>query len=377
MSIPRSLQLWIPLFAGLLVTAPSVATPPIKNNAAAAFKKHLPYRQYQPLGKTAIGILAGDANSIINLEGRSGPPDHMGFSQDGLSYRWVYVEVQGNARITNLKVPVDKGQTKVLYPALDMASPNTVKRFGAGAFNLVQVEVNDGQGSPVNDSFVATNIKVLDGSEAYPLKVAEVLERLRKDYAKSQTKRNADIDKAMSGLQKTALGNRKPNGKRQQKDRMYVTWMTNNDTLEVRFLSEISNGYYYYVEGGAPIRPFPLPVPPNKNGKFPPRPLPPKAVPNALPKPGNVAPVQAKPGPVVPQARPQPGGIAPPPRFKVKVGTTFGVTLGNVYTVSKAGKITASNPIEIQPFQQVIAPPPAVGFPVDPPALPVLPRPKQ
>ena len=89
-----------------------------------------------------------------------------------------------SAIITNLQVPTgDKGQVKV-YPRLNMANPKTVKHWGVkNPYTLVEVEVNDGDGSPAGDSFVASNVKVLEGTKEYPLKVAEAVAEVSKRYA--------------------------------------------------------------------------------------------------------------------------------------------------------------------------------------------------
>ena len=54
-----------------------------------------------------------------------------------------------------------------------------------------EVTVNDGLGSPPEDSFVATDIKVLDGTPDYPLKVAEVIAAMKKRHAEYLTAKDA------------------------------------------------------------------------------------------------------------------------------------------------------------------------------------------
>ncbi len=231
------------------------ASPPLKESASKR-KGYLPYRKYQPLGAKATGIMVGAAQPVLSTEGRSGPPDQLCFSQDGCSYRWVYVEAQGKPRIRNLKVPVGKGQSTVLYPTLDMASPKTVARWGVKPFTLVEVEVNDGQGSPKNDSFVATDFKVLEGSKEYPLKVAEVIVRLKKDYADYCDRNKKAIENGMKEAQRKPATITKSTGPREKRELMYVTWRNSDNTLQVKFRSKITDGQYYYVEGGA-FQPFP------------------------------------------------------------------------------------------------------------------------
>src|SRR5262249_2526657 len=113
----------------------------------------------------------------------------------------------------------------------------------------------------------------------------------------------------------------------------------------VRFQTKLSDGHYYFVEGGA--RPFPLPVP---DKKLPPPPAAGGAGPQAAPQP--------PPGPV--------------PFRKIRVGTTFGIEFGRAYGFNKDGKLLQTLRRPVTSFQQVQAPPPGVGRP-----NPVLPLPPQ
>jgi hypothetical protein len=147
------------------------ADEPIKDRAG-----FIPHRKHEPLKGTAVGILLYDAQPVLHSEGRSGPADQLCFSTGGNSYRWVYVPATEKPRITNLRVPVgDKENAQfVVFPALDMASPRNVAPWGITShYTLVEVEVNNGLGSPKNDSFVATKMKSLgvkdiQGSSANP-----------------------------------------------------------------------------------------------------------------------------------------------------------------------------------------------------------------
>lgn len=349
-------MLWL-AFAACTTLSPALADEPaetvVKNG-----KSYLPYRKYQALPGKAIGVLVSDAQPVLSTEGRSGPNNELCFSHDGCSYRWVYVpDVSGQPMIRNLQVPIGNGQ-KHLYGALNLASPPSVKPFGVRTlFTLVEVEVNQGDGSPVNDSFVATRFKVLDGNKQYPLKVADVIKRVRKHYADWCKSRSKEIDAAMMAAQKKALKKQKADGPRRKEDLMYVTWMTKENTLQIRFRTKLSDGHYRFVEGGAG-RPRPLPLPPRPIKRKPPA--------------GGAA-VPAQP----PRIAPGGAGAAfppPPPRFRRKVGTTFGVEFGRMYVISKEGKIVRTERLSFASFQQTTNALPLGGpRPVDPVPLP--PRP--
>jgi hypothetical protein len=309
----------------------------------------LPRQKHMPLGGKVVGLLVSEPQPVLSAEGRSGPPDELCFACGGVSYRWVYVSVQGQAPITNLQVPVgEKGDQKQVYPALDLARLRLVGNWGVKEpYTLVEVTVNGGAGSPATDSFVATEIKVVEGTAEYPLKAVTVVTDLRKRYAAFLKDKARDLDREMGEAQKKALKDRKPTGPREQSDLMFLTWMPKTKTLVAHFRTKVSDGAYTFVQGGARPGPFPLPPPPLPPGKG-----------------GGQAPA------------PPPGGARqppPPPNFRVKVGTTFGVEFGMAYEVSKEGKLLHSEVLPFQAFQVELPPPPAVGRPVP---LPVPPAPR-
>jgi hypothetical protein len=321
---------------------------PIKDRAG-----FIPNRKYEPLKGTAVGILLYDGQPVLAAEGRFGPADQLVFSRDGCSYRWVYVPVNGKAQIKDLRVPVgDKENTQFkVFPALDMARPTTVAGGGVTAkYSLVEVEVNDGLGSPRGDSFVATRMKVLDGSRQYPLEVAKVIKQLQSRYATHVQEQSKAIEAALAQAQKKALNDAKPTGPREQSQLMYVTWMPDSNQLRVHFRTKITDGKYTFVEIGPKFPKFPLPPPP----------LPPKGAEKAP---------QAQPAPAVPApiARQRPLG------GRFKTGTSFGIEFGVAYDVDREGKVVRTQVLGFEPFEQRLPPPPQIGPRPRPIPLPVPP----
>jgi hypothetical protein len=321
--------------AALAVTAcTALADPPETVKDRAGF---LPQRKQQPLKGTAVGVLVSNPQPVLNLEGRSGPADSYCFSADGNSYRWVYVPTLEMPQITNLQVPVgDKGEKRT-YPALNMANPRGVVLWGIKApYAMVRVQVNSGEGSPAGDSFVATEMKQLDGTPEFPLKVVDVIQDLKKRYAGHVQEHDKAINEAMDAAQKKAIQDRQATGPREKQEVMYVTWLTGPKRLRVHFRTRLTDGEYKYAEGGIRPRPVPLPV---KDQRIQPPP--------------------------------------PPPRFpKVRYGTTFGVEFGMAYEVSKKGDVVGTAVLPPEGFQQNLPVPPRIlpprGGPVRlPPAPPV------
>jgi hypothetical protein len=320
-------------FAALAALPAGLADPPAEDlfKDRASF---IPQRKHEPLKGTAVGILLYDGQPVLSTEGRSGPADQLCFARGNTSYRWVYVPTQGQAQITNLRVPVgDKGEFQT-YAALDMARPKSVTPWGITTkFTLVQVEVNNGAGSPMNDSFVATSIKNLEGTSDYPLKVEKVVAELKERYQTFVKEKAKEIESALGEAKKKSLKDRPATGPREQAQLMYLTWMPESKTLRANFRTTISDGAYTTVQQGGPIRKFPLPPQPGGKGPFLPQAF------NAFPPP------------------------PPPDGFRtVKVGTTFGIEFGMAYEVSREGTLLRSQMLPFESFQRELRMP--VGRPL-------------
>jgi hypothetical protein len=322
------------LIAALAATVPAFAVPAPaekKSDTIADQENFIPQRKHMAVAGKIIGVLVADPQAVLSTEGRSGPLDELCIGWNGGSYRWVYVPVKEKAMIQNLQVPLPDGKLKA-YPSLSMANPANVKPWGIETpYALVEVEINDGAGSPVNDSFVATKMRKLDESKEYPLQVAKVIGELRKKYETLLSDRQKDLDAAMDEAATKLLKDRKPTGPREKSTIMFVTWMPEPEKLVVRFRTTITDGEYKYGNGiNIELRPVPLPPGPPQGGPAPPR------LPNGL-----------------------------------RYGTQFGITVGAQFEVSKTGKIDGMKTLESKSFSKELPPPPAFrGRPVPLPVLP-------
>jgi hypothetical protein len=317
-------------------------------------KAYIPNRKQAAIPGKTIGILLTDGQPILSTEGRSGPADQLVFSAGGNSYRWVYVPTQDNPMITNLQVPVgDKGE-KAVYAALNLANPRSVLPWAVTQpYALVEIEVNTGRGSPAGDSFVATDIKVIENTKNYPLKVAEVVKQVKALYEEYLSTEKGAIDKALKDAGEKALNGKPATGPRERKDLMYLTWMPDSSSVRVHFRTTISDGAYQNVNVGDPrVPPFKLPPPPLKVP-------PPKVVP---PLEGAVAFIEPQEFVV---------RVAPPKGFAVKTGTTFGIEFGRAYIVNVKGEVTGTETLAIESFTQQLNPPPGIPGPIGPRPVPL------
>jgi hypothetical protein len=343
------LLLTLPVAALALHAAPAPLTTDEKVKDRQTF---IPHRKYQSLSGKVVGVLVGDVRAKMGHEGRSGPPDAMGFSAGGNSYRWVYVPVAERPLITNLRVHVgEKGDRTQVFPSLSMANPQTVAAWGvAGPFALVEVEVNGGQGAPAEEGFVATKMTRLDRNARYPLDLPRVVEQLQKRYATWKADHSRELDAAMAAAQRKTLKDRKPTGPRETTELFYITWLPESERVSVRFRTTVTDGAYQFGGGGPFDRPRPLPLPP--------------------------APV-----PPIRRGAARPPALQPPPPPRefpqVRFGTTFGIEYGLAYEVNKEGNVVKTLTLAPESFQKELPLPPGIRpiRPVDPlPPLRLPPR---
>ncbi len=317
------------LAAVVALTAAPVPTSTPPDTPATDPAKFVPTRTYTARDGTVVGVLVADAMPVMSRDGRSSQADAIAFSRDGGSYNWLYVPVEANPQITNLQVRVGpKGGTTVVFPKLSMASPKTTAAWGVSEkFTLVEVTVNDGQGAPADEAFVASAVKVVEGTKAYPLKANEVVTAAREQFGKFTAAIKKDLADAMAKSQKAALNDEAPSGKVKTEELLHVTWLPADEQLAVTFLVKQSDGAWKKGGGGANL---------DDGLRDPP----------ALPvKPGGGA-----------QIAPP-----PPPRDDTGVtwGTGFGVEYGRTYVYSKDGKLVKTVTLAPTAFKLDL-PPPAV-----------------
>jgi hypothetical protein len=294
----------------------------------------IPKRKFQELPGKVVGVLVSDVAAVMGADGRSGPPDALGFSRDRQSYRWIYVVDEQTPLITNLQVEVgtDKERAKAIYPSLSMANAKQVQRWKIKAqYSLVEVEVNDRKGSPSGEAFVATQMKVLDGSQQYGLVVERAIADARDRYALFEKDQAQEHQAAMLKVQKAALKEKKPTGPRTKTTLLYLTWLSEKNLLEISFVTSLRDGAFEtrILEGDGG-RPRPLPLPPR------------------------------------PPARPeefQDNALIPPPppppfRQEITTGTAFGIDYARVYQYSQQGKLVGTRTAAATSFQQELNAPP-------------------
>jgi hypothetical protein len=294
--------------AWAVLMGPAAAAEPAADSEKAR-EAFVPERKYAPLPGKVVGVLAAGNPNLLANEGRKGPADALCFSTDGTSYRWVYVPVPKKPIIGGLLVPVgEKGDTKKRFDSLSLASPKTVGRWGVTEpYSLVEVEVNGGLGGPADESFVGTQMKVLDGTKEYPLKTAEVIAELGKRYQKYVQDQQKAIDKGLADARQALPKDREPAGKPEPAELLYATWLPQTQTLRVVFQTRVAD----------------------------------RATP---PAPKSAAPASAA----------KPAGEDAEGKKEAATVTLYGVRLGMVYEVTRTGLADQGLPLPLETFQKEV-----------------------
>jgi hypothetical protein len=307
----KKTRVWATL-ALLSLALPAAAAPPPPEPARDPANP-FPRPQFQALPDKVVGVLVSGAQDVLALEGRRGPADVFCLGCGDGSYRWMYVPVPKKWIIGGLNIRVGpKGDTVKRFTGLSMANPKTVERWGvSGPYALVEVEVNAGLGAPPGEHFVATNLRVVDGTKEYPLHVAKVIDDLRRQF---QIHLKLEEDAIARGLyaarERLPAGHKRTPG-REQTETLFVTWLPETQQLRVILQARIT-------EKALATAP-PLPPPPAVDT-----------------------------------------GDGRPPDPPVHAGVQLGVELGVTYEVSKLGLLDGSRDLPLRPYhKELLAPAPS------------------
>ncbi len=211
----------------------------------------IPIRKQMPIPGKIIAILVSDPAPVLGSEGRSGPPGKLCLGWNGGSYSWIYIPVAEKGSLTQFKIALPDGKSKV-YPHLSIATSANTQLWGIDArYALVEVEVNDRFGSPSNESVVATRVKKLDQSSAYPINVEKVIDQLKRQYESHLAQKSKDLDAAMNASSEKVFKKHRDPKEVERANLMFVTWMPLVEKLVVRFQTTITDGDYSYGFGMA------------------------------------------------------------------------------------------------------------------------------
>ncbi len=270
------------------------------------------FTTFASLPGKARGIMIANVTKTMAAQKRTGPSGAFGFASGLGNYRWVYLPCTSKSNQVS-SVTVLVGQTHATekrFSEVCPASEMLLKPLGITAlYTLVEVEVNDGLGSPDNgDAIKISNLRVLDGSPAYPLHVADAVRDMQQCFEAYVKQQQDEIAGAMKRSALESPGNPQSTTSRQAKDRVFVTWLSDRDHLWIECRCEVTDGDYKYGKGIE----------------------------------------------VGPQSR---RPLSAPKTSVMRYGTEYGVELGMVYEMSKTGELVESHTIPLTSFHRTIEPP--------------------
>jgi hypothetical protein len=322
-----------------------VTPPPIDPKEREVLERRsvfLPRLAFGPLPGTAIGILVSDADRFTGMsEGRGGQRDAIDFSTDGNSYRYACLPALEAEKPEWSVLAIGVGRTEEaevkLFHDLVLARAGNIESRGVTEpYALVRATINDGLGSPAwgttrarqrTEHVVLSQIEVLDGTEAYPIRVADVVSDLQRRYEDHLGGMRGTIEEMMRGARARVFF--KDPGKEspaKEVTLMYVTWMTEEERLQVRFRTRVEQVKFVpdrYRPPGADGRMHPL-FDLIGDGTSTGVSLPP---PGRVPRSG-------------PQEEPKPHGYR----------LTIVVELGMSYDVTKSGSLEQSQALSVFPY---------------------------
>jgi hypothetical protein len=211
-----------------------LAVRPISAQEEVKNPLRLPVQAFEPLPGKVIGVLVSGSRPLLASEHRKGPADALTLGTGDGSPYWLYLPDQKKPMIGAMLFAVgEKGEQKQRFNRLSLA---TLKSTGfARPYTLVEIEVNAGLGCPATDAFVATAIHSVEGSQRYPLHVADVVERLEEHFQNWKSTKASTLNATLAELRKTLGWSSKEKTTRVEEQLVYVTWLREREILQVQF----------------------------------------------------------------------------------------------------------------------------------------------
>jgi hypothetical protein len=195
-------------------------------------------------------LLLTDATDSLSAEGRSGPKDAVVFSYGLGSYRWVYVASKNSFDAEDLSLPVSDGK-EVDFRGVELLRATELRnRWKAdGRLHLVQVEVNGGKGSRPNEAFVASSMRILDGTAGFELIPSAAFAEVEQRYKKYLVSQDATVRGVMAKARAKLDPAAKSTGPKEVITTSRVQWLPESQSMRVEYRHQVSDGVYSYSQG--------------------------------------------------------------------------------------------------------------------------------
>jgi hypothetical protein len=209
-------------------------------------------KNFMPLPGRVTGILRTDAGRDLQRDGRTVPADVVGFVTGEEKERIVYCPCHAGAdNCQSLKVLVGKeGKQRKDYPSVELLTSRNLHFYlpQEGLYRLVEVDVNDGLGSPNTDFFIASNVVVLDGTD-YFVRLDPIVKKIKTEFKKNVQAQAGKMDNWLEKSHTEAIGAKAASGPREAETRVFVTWIAEKKQVMVELRHLITDGDYGYASG--------------------------------------------------------------------------------------------------------------------------------
>lgn len=226
----------------------------------------IPETRFPALPGRAIMVLTGDTWDLMKAHGRGGHPRSACLSASGGAYRWTFILAEEEPAVP-LRVRIGEKADRKTYPKTRGCTLDDLKPMGVTEqYSLVEVEINEGLGSAeAQTSLLVTKLKVLDRSAEYPIHTAKVVGELRRKYEEFLEAEEKEAAATAERIRTEALKNLPWKNRKPQPGSsltlMYVTWMPDSSTLQVRLKTKRLDGVIpkEIVKSGGEAPPLALP----------------------------------------------------------------------------------------------------------------------
>ena len=208
------------------------------------------HNRADPLPGTAIGLIDGTRTTAPQQVKQRIDANPAVFTRDGAA-RFLYL----------IASPTEQGSKQYFYVGQSgpvQAFPNIVpatqsilrSRDIPGPFALLEVEVNEGKGSPpppLGENFVATSFRVLDRTQQYPLDssqaIDEAVKRCRTKFAMIMA-----ADPAFASVARSAFRASKSKMRKELLD-AGATWVSHSERIRVECNFRLVDDEFKYGRG--------------------------------------------------------------------------------------------------------------------------------
>jgi len=232
----------VPLCLFLLAPAPAPA-PKLPFTGAANF---LPAERFPEWGARVTAVLVTEPEEMLFRDRRCGPPGQLVLSLAGMSYRWVYVTDEKAPRIGALRLKTYEDEERV-FPRLSMGGRDWLMGLKLPAEPmLIEATINDGDGAGTSPGCVVSEVKRIDGTDAFPPKLPELLRDARHRHGVHVSEMTRELDRLLIQKAKERLKEKAVTGPRERVTIEYITWLPDSKRVQVRIMTRLSDGAYQY-----------------------------------------------------------------------------------------------------------------------------------